>query len=184
MHLSGRSRGGARETRPAPLFLDQTIFFGDQAPLLWMTPPPPPPPPYLKVWTRHCIFYRGTYSEQRDHTMCQVVSHRRAKTMENYRIVRPEKRSWSLTRGGRFREILKFCRALTGKNLVSVLDPWSCWRVVAYEKWWSHMEVRQYHVYSLLLFVSSGPQNCFHDAVNAQHNSLHILLGYETLFKL
>lgn len=117
--------------------------------------------------------------------MCHVVSHRRAITMENYRIVRPEKRSWSLTRGGRYREILKFCRALTGKNLVSVLDPeWSCWRVVAYEKWWSHMEVRQYHVYSLLLFVSSGPQNCFHDLVNAQHNSLHIRLGYETLFKL
>ena len=75
--------------------------------------------------------------------------------------------------------------ALTGKNLVSVLDPeWSCWRVVAYERWWSHMEVRLYHVFSLLLFVSSGPQNCFHDLVNAQHNSLHILLGYETLFKL
>ena len=58
MHLSGRSRGGARETRPAPLFLDQTIFFGDQAPLLWMTPPPPPtplsegldPPLYLLSW--------------------------------------------------------------------------------------------------------------------------------------
>lgn len=45
------------------------------------------------------------------------------------------------------------------------------------------MEVRLYHVYSLLLFVSSGPQNCFHDLVNAQHNSLDILLGYEK-FKL
>ena len=68
---------------------------------------------------------------------------------------------------------------------MSVLDPeWSCWRVVAYERWWSHMAVRLYHVFSLLLFVSSGPQNCFHDLVNVQHNSLHILLGYETLFKL
>ena len=176
MHLCGRSRGGAREPPPpTPLFLDQTYFFGRPGPSLMddhpFPPPPPHTPPYLKVRIRHCIFYRGTYSEQRGHTMCQVVSRRRAKTMENYRIVRPEKRSWSLTRGGRYREILKFCRALTGKNLVSVLDPeWSCWRVVAYEKWWSHMEVRQYHVYSLLLFVSSGYHNCFHDLVNAQHN--------------
>ena len=59
---------------------------------------------------------------------------------------------------------------------MSVLDPeWSCWRVVAYERWWSHMEVRLYHVFSLLLFVSSGPQNCFHDLVKvpAQANFGH-----------
>ena len=41
------------------------------------------------------------------------------------------------------------------------------------------MEVRPYHVHSLLLSVPSRPQNCFHDLVNAQYNSLHILLSYE-----
>ena len=100
---------------PPPLIFRPNIFFWETRPLSYgwpLLPPSPPPPPYLKVRIRHCIFYRGTYSEQRHHTMCHVVSHRGAKTMENYRIVRPEKRSWSLLRGGRFREILTVGRWL------------------------------------------------------------------------
>ena len=62
------------------------------------------------------------------------------------------------------------CRALTGKNLVFWISG-RVWKVIAYERW-SHIEVRLYHVYSLLLSVSCGPQNCFHDVINKKHNSM------------
>ena len=64
-YVSGGSRGGAREARASPLFLDQTEvrraekkFFETAPPLFsgsgW--PAAPASFPYLKVWIRHCMF--------------------------------------------------------------------------------------------------------------------------------
>lgn len=51
----------------------------------------------------HVVYYKqhSAHSEHRDQRMCQVVTYKSLKTMENHSTFRPKKWSWSLTGGGK-----------------------------------------------------------------------------------
>ena len=72
--------------------------------------------------------------------MCQVVAHKRLKTMKNYnpvgsKVVAVAHERCSFTRGSNY-------KALAWKNLVFWIDN-RLWELVPYDRW-SHMEVQLY----------------------------------------
>ena len=60
----------------------------------------------------HVVYSKqhSAHSEHRDQRMCQVVTYKSLKTMENHSTFRPKKWSWSLTGGGK---VLVFLIAVT-----------------------------------------------------------------------